>query len=72
MIAIIYLIGVWISFHIVKTVDRKVCEEEGKEYTWNDVFFNILIGTLSWFLLVFILIWSILKYITSKKPPKWL
>lgn len=69
---LIYLLGVIISYFLVRNFFRKRAEREyGEEYGWSNVFINILISILSYIaVVIFLFIFIISKF--PNKPPKFL
>jgi len=69
---LIYLLGVIISYFLVRNFFRKQAEREyGEEYGWSNVFINISISILSYIaVVIFLFIFIISKF--PNKPPKFL
>ena len=65
---IIYIIGYFVSYFIIKKYLAKDHEDE-----WEDVLIRILASLFSWFFVLLIII-TTYKYYKHKlpKPPKWL
>lgn len=75
-IIIFYLIGYVIAYRIGSKVDREVYtlnSGNDDKYDWNDVFFNMLLGLISWVAIIIYLYWKYIKNSNIKsKPPRWL
>mgnify|MGYP003583660808 FL=1 len=69
---LIYLLGVIISYFLVRNFYRKRAEREyEEEYGWSNVFINISISILSYIAVVIFLFIFIISKIPNK-PPKFL
>ena len=68
---LIYLLGVIISYFLVRNFYRKRAEREYEEYGWSNVFINISISILSYIAVVIFLFIFIISKIPNK-PPKFL
>ena len=69
---LIYLLGVIISYFLVRNFFRKQAERKYvEEYGWSNVFINIAISSLSYIsVMIFLFIFIISKF--PNKPPKFL
>ena len=69
---LIYLLGVIISYFLVRNFFRKRAERKYvEEYGWYNVFINIAISSLSYIsVMIFLFIFIISKF--PNKPPKFL
>lgn len=61
---IIYLVGFIFAYVLCKRIRNRQNENE-----WNDVFWTIVAGFLSW---ISFFVFLIAELTNNKKPPKWL
>jgi len=77
IIALVYIIGMIISYILSRWTYRKFCNENELEFEWIDVRFLMVISLLSWFgafsAFIMALLCGHIKIFKDKtKPPTWL